>query len=310
MITALALNPSIDMTLSISEFTYGGLNRVKTSRRDAGGKGMNVALALRALDCEAECVGFMHTGNAALFENKLKEHGAGFDFVYCEGDTRTNIKLRDDATSTITELNQSGRAVTADEMARMMDMIRNHAATSSHMVLSGSVPPGCSAGCYREIMEEIKNTGCRCVLDADGEKLSEGLKAHPYLIKPNRYELELLIGRSLPEKGDLLGAAYELIEGGVGVVAISLGGDGALITDGKESLFAPALKINVNSTVGAGDSMVAGLTAALSRNMTLADAFRTGVACASAACGTEGTQLFSKSEFDRLYGLVEIENVR
>lgn len=308
MITALALNPSIDMTLSIDGFTYGGLNRVRTARRDAGGKGMNVALALRALECEAECVGFMHTENAALFENKLREHGAGHDFVYCEGSTRINIKLRDDATSSITELNQSGRMVTETKLVEMIAMIKRHAARASHMVLSGSVPPGCSAGCYREIMEELRGTGCKCVLDADGEKLREGLKAKPFLIKPNRYELELLTGRSLPERADLLAAARKLIDDGVSVVAVSLGGEGALITDGDAALFAPPLKISVNSTVGAGDSMVAGLTAAFSREKSLADAFRTGVACASAACGTEGTQLFSKTEFTRLYSMVEIEN--
>lgn len=308
MITALALNPSIDMTLSINGFTYGGLNRVGKARRDAGGKGMNVALALRALDCEAECVGFMHTENAELFENKLREHGAGYDFVYCEGSTRTNIKLRDDATSIITELNQSGRAVTEAELAEMIAMIKKHAARASHIVLSGSVPPGCSAGCYREIMEEIKGTGCKCVLDADGEKLREGLKAKPFLIKPNRYELELLTGRSLTGRADLLAAAREIISGGVSVVAVSLGGEGALITDGDTALFAPPMKISINSTVGAGDSMVAGLTAAFSREKSMEDAFRTGVACASAACGTEGTQLFSKSDFDTLYSRVEIEN--
>ena len=309
MITALALNPSIDMTISINEFVYGGLNRVKTARRDAGGKGMNVALALRALGCEAECVGFMHEENAALFENKLREHGADFDFVYCPGSTRTNIKLRDDATSTITEINQSGRPVTPEEMDAMFAVIRSHAEKASHMVLSGSVPPGCSAGVYREIIEQIRGTGCKCVLDADGEKLSEGLKAHPFLIKPNRYELELLTGRTLPGKRELLDAARGLIDGGVGVVAISLGGDGALITDGNESLSAPALRIEVSSTVGAGDSMVAGLTAAFAEGKSLAEAFRTGIACASAACGTEGTQTFVKTEFDRLFAMVEIENV-
>lgn len=309
MITALALNPSIDMTLSIDGFTYGGLNRVKTARRDAGGKGMNVALALRALECEAECVGFMHTENAALFENKLREHGAGYEFVYCEGSTRTNIKLRDDASGSITELNQSGRAVTEAELAKMVAIIKRHAANASHMVLSGSVPPGCSAGCYREIMEEIRMTGCKCVLDADGEKLSEGLKAKPFLIKPNRYELEMLTGRSLPERAGLLDAARQLIDGGTGVVAVSLGGEGALITDGDTALFAPPLKISVNSTVGAGDSMVAGLTAAFSWEKSLEEAFRTGVACASAACCTEGTQLFDKADFNRLYSMVEVENI-
>ena len=306
MITALSLNPSIDMTISINEFTYGGLNRVKTVRRDAGGKGMNVALALRALCCDAECIGFMHSENANLFENKLKEHGAGFDFIYCEGSTRTNIKLRDDATSTITEFNQSGRPVSEKELADMLAMIKKHAEKTSHMVLSGSVPPGCGAGCYREIIEELRSTGCKCVLDADGEKLREGLKAKPFLIKPNRYELEMLTGRELDSSKKLLGAARELIDSGVGVVAISLGGDGALITDGQTALAAPALKISVNSTVGAGDSMVAGLTAAFASGKSLEDAFRTGIACASAACLTEGTQLFSTEDYARLYEMVDV----
>jgi len=310
VITALSLNPSIDMTLSINKFTYGGLNRVQTARRDAGGKGLNVTLALRAMGADAECIGFMHDENAKLFEDKLTEHGAGFDFVYCPGSTRTNIKLRDDDTATITELNQSGRAVTPGEMNAMMDMIRAHAAKSSHMVLSGSVPPGCSAGVYREIMEDIASTGCRCVLDADGEKLSEGLKAHPFLIKPNRYELEMLTGKDLDSREALFAAADELIEGGVGVVAISLGGEGALITDGSERLFAAPLKLDVNSTVGAGDSMVAGLTAAFSMGLSLTEAFKMGVACASAACCTEGTQLFARADYERIHSLVEIEDVR
>jgi len=309
MITALSLNPSIDMTLSIDKFTYGGLNRVRTARRDAGGKGLNVAIALAAMGADAECIGFMHEDNAKLFEDKLKAHGASWDFVYCPGSTRTNIKLRDDDTMTITELNQSGMAVTPDQLNAMMDMIRAHARTSSHMVLTGSVPPGCSAGVYREIMEEISSTGCRCVLDADGEKLSQGLMARPFLIKPNRYELELLTGRSLDTRAALLDAARGLIDMGVGVVAVSLGGEGALITDGVTSLSAKALKIEVNSTVGAGDSMVAGLTAAFARGESLEAAFRTGIACASAACGTEGTQLFGMDEFERLYSMVEIENV-
>ncbi len=310
MITALSLNPSIDMTLSINKFTFGGLNRVNTARRDAGGKGLNVTLALRAMGADAECIGFMHEENARLFEDKLKEHGAGFDFVYCPGSTRTNIKLRDDDTMTITELNQSGRAVTSEEMNAMMDMIRKHAAVSSHMVLSGSVPPGCNAGIYKEIMEEIASTGCKCVLDADGEKLSQGLIAKPFLIKPNHYELEMLTGRKLDDRDAMLAAANELIAGGVGVVAISLGGDGALITDGTEALYAPPLKLDINSTVGAGDSMVAGLTAAFAQGKSLAEAFRIGVACASAACCTEGTQLFARSDFERVYKMVEIENAR
>ena len=310
MITALSLNPSIDMTISVNKFTYGGLNRVQTARRDAGGKGLNVAIALRAMGAEAECIGFMHEENAKLFEDKLAVSGATWDFVYCPGSTRTNIKLRDDETMTITELNQSGRAVTKEEMGKMMDVIRSHAEKSDYMVLTGSVPPGCDAGVYRDIIEELASTGCRCVLDADGEKLAQGLKAKPFLIKPNRYELELLTGRSLETRDELLNAADELIAGGIGVVAISLGGEGALITDGNEALFAPPLKIEINSTVGAGDSMVAGLTAAFAEGKTLEEAFRIGVACASAACCTEGTQVFTRWDFEKILEMVKCEHVR
>ena len=309
MITALSLNPSIDMTLSMDKFTYGGLNRINTARRDAGGKGLNVAIALHAMGADAECIGFMHEENARLFEDKLTKYGAGYDFVYCPGSTRTNIKLRDDDTMTITELNQSGRPVTPEELNVMMDMIRAHAAKASHMVLTGSVPPGCNAGIYREIMEDIRSTGCKCVLDADGAKLADGLKAKPFLIKPNRYELELLTGKSLDSREELLDAARELVEGGVSVVAVSLGGEGALITDGDTALAAKPLKIAVNSTVGAGDSMVAGLTAGFAMGESLEAAFRRGVACASAACLTEGTQLFPMEDFNTLYFMVEIENV-
>lgn len=298
MITALSLNPSIDMTLSMDKFTYGGLNRINTARRDAGGKGLNVAIALRAMGAEAECIGFMHDENAKLFEDKLAKYGAGYDFVYCPGSTRTNIKLRDDATMTITELNQSGRPVTGQELNVMMDMIRAHAAKASHMVLTGSVPPGCNADIYREIMEDIRSTGCKCVLDADGAKLADGLKAKPYLIKPNRYELELLTGKSLDTREELLSAARELVEGGVGVVAVSLGGEGALITDGVTALAAKPLKIAVNSTVGAGDSMVAGFLAGVDSGKGYEYALQLGSAAGGATASSVG--LATKAEIDAL----------
>lgn len=309
MITSLSLNPSIDLTISIGQFTYGGLNRVKSDRQDAGGKGLNVALVLRRLGCEAECVGFLQEQSAALFESTLKQHGAGYEFVYCPGSVRTNVKMRDDSTRQITELNQSGRPVTQEQVAAMTAMVKRHAASSSHLVLTGSIPPGCGAGYYRELMEEVRGTGCRCVLDADGERLREGLKANPYLIKPNRYELELLTGRKTETVAEVRAAALDLIEDGVQVVAVSLGGDGAFITDGTECLYAPGLKIAVNSTVGAGDSMIAALTASLSKGENLETTFRSAVASATAACMTEGTTLYTEESYRGLLSKVEIEHV-
>lgn len=309
MITALALNPSIDMTISISDFKFGGLNRVKSSRRDAGGKGLNVALAAKAVGANAECVGYMHRENSALFENRLREDNVGYDFIYCDGATRTNIKVRDEAADVVTELNQAGPAVTDDEISAMTQMVMDHAAKSDYLVLTGSLPPGCPAGYYRELMEKVSKTGCRCVLDADGARLADGLKAKPFLIKPNTYELELLTGKKLEKLEDIKAAANEIIKGGVSVVAVSMGGDGAIITDGNEAWYAPRLNVEISSTVGAGDSMVAGMTAGFEMGKSLSEAFAMGVAAATAACCTEGTTVFTREAYENMLKLVKLEAI-
>lgn len=309
MITALALNPSIDMTLDIANFTFGGLNRVESARRDAGGKGLNVALAAQAVGARAECVGYMHRENAALFEDKLRKNQVGYDFIYCDGATRTNIKVRDEAAGVVTELNQSGPAVTDGEIRLMSEKVLQHAAQSDFMVLTGSLPPACPAGYYRELMEEVAHIGCKCVLDADGTRLLDGLRAKPFLIKPNKFELELLTGRKLENLGDIRAAAMKLVDGGVNVVAVSMGGDGAFITDGAQSFYAPRLDVEISSTVGAGDSMVAGMTAGFEMGRDLSCAFAMGVAAATAACRTEGTTVFERADYEAMLKMVRLEAI-
>ncbi len=309
MITAVSLNPSVDLTLSIDGFTYGGLNRVLTEQSDAGGKGMNVALAARRLGISSACVGFMQEESAAMFSGKLAENGAEGDFVLCPGRARTNVKLRDEKTGLITEVNQSGRAVTGEGLERMNALVAARAKPGDFMVLAGSLPPGCPIDYYRTLIEIATGKGCRCVLDADGARFSEGLRAKPFLVKPNRYELELMTGETLASMGDIRRAALCIIQMGVKVVAVSLGAEGAFITDGAESFAAPALDVNVRSTVGAGDSMVAALTAGFHEGKPLSEVFRMGVACSAAACMTEGTRTFEARDYERLLPLVEVERI-
>ena len=155
---------------------------------------------------------------------------------------------------------------------------------SAGWVLSGSLPPGCPADYYRTLIETVEGLGCRCILDADGEPMRYGLESRPFMIKPNRAELERMAGRELTTLQDVRAAALKYIDQGVAVVAVSLGADGALITDGDETLFAPKLTLELKSTVGAGDSMVAGLACGFIGDNELEEAFRMGVACASARC--------------------------
>ena len=286
MITCVSLNPSIDRTLVVPRLVPGGLNRVASQTDAAAGKGVNVALAAAALGEEAACIGFMYREGARLFEERLAGAGVEGDFVMCGGAVRVNVKVFDEERGEITELNSSGAPVTEAQLRDMAELALRRARGSDCMILSGSLPPGCPADYYRVLGEAAAAAGCRVILDADGERLRHGLGAKPFLIKPNRSELELLTGRRLETEGALLDAALECVRAGVGVAAVSMGGDGALITDGRTALRTPGLKVEIRSTVAAGDSMIAGLAAGFRRGCTLEDAFRLGVGAATARCAT------------------------
>ena len=330
LITTVCLNPSIDHMLVIDGFAYGGLNRVRDSRYDAGGKGLNVAVTVSALGAEAECAGFMFKESARLFETRLRMSGTASDFVWLEGSARTNLKVFDRERGVVTEFNESGRQVGRADLERMTELVEHRAARADFLVLSGSLPPGCPVDYYAQLMRAVAGEGCRCVLDADGAPLREGLKERAWMLKPNRAELEALTGRTLcdipavkPNRAELEAltgrklesvqqvrdAARELIAGGATVVAVSLGGDGAVIADAREAFFAPPLKIEVRSTVGAGDAMVAALTSGFAAGKGLEEAFRMGVANASAMCMTQGSEPPAREDFEALLQTVQTERI-
>ena len=309
MITSISLNPSIDRTLTVENFTCGGLNRVIAKSDVAAGKGINVALSVSALGLDVECIGFMFRDSAPLFERRLMLNSTPYDFVWCEGSARTNVKVFDRAAGVVTELNESGNTIDETAIHQMTDMVVRHADESDYLVLSGSLPPGCPQDYYRTLINAVEGMGCRCVLDADGERLKYGLEARPFMIKPNRFELESMTGRRLESMADIRDAARKYIDRGVEIVAVSLGGDGALIASADETLFAPRMNIEVKSTVGAGDAMVAALVAGFMAENSLEETFRMGVASATARCMTEGFKTVDRTVYKALLDMVTIERV-
>ena len=297
MICAVCLNPCIDRTVEIEEFTYAGMNRILTSRSDGCGKGVNVALASRELGMDSALIGYLYEDNGRRIADRLEDAGCAQDCIWLPGQVRTNLKIFDRKNKKITEVNESGERVPNDAQQEMIEKVREYAGLSDIMVFTGSLPPGCPADFYKTLIEAAEGK-CRCVLDAEGEKLTRGMEAKPFLIKPNQYELELRVGRKL-----------ECVAEGIGIVAVSMGGDGAFITDGRESLFAPVLDVDVRSTVGAGDSMVTGFLHGIALGEGLAGIFRRGVAAGTAAVTTEGTQLMTKETYESLLGRVVIERV-
>ena len=309
MITTVSLNPCIDRLAEVQGFNFGGLNRVVGGRYDAGGKGLNVALVATRLGVDAECIGLMYRDSARVFENRLLANGTAYEFVWCEGRARTNVKLYDRVSGVMTEINEAGELVTEETLKKMIALVLAHAESSDYLVLSGSLPPGCPVDFYRTLISEVDGLGCRCVLDADGERLVQGLEARPFMIKPNRFELETMLGERLDSVNRVRDAALRLIDRGISVVAVSLGEQGALITDGSESFYAPKLEVEVKSTVGAGDAMVAGLTAGFLGENELEDAFRMGVACATAMCMTEGSKTFEKATYKKALEMVTLKRI-
>ena len=309
MITSISLNPSIDRTLTVEGFRAGALNRVVARNDVAAGKGINVALTVSALGLDSECVGLMYRDSASLFEKRLMLNSTAYDFVWCEGSARTNIKVLDKSSGIVTELNESGVSVDDSTLKAMMDLVIQHAEDSDFLVLSGSVPPGCPPEYYRSLIQAVDGLGCRCVLDADGERLQYGLEASPFMIKPNHYELEMMTGKKLTSLKDIRNAAYRYLDKGVEVIAVSLGADGALITNGGDTLYAPKMNIEVKSTVGAGDAMVAGLVAGFMGENDIEDTFRMGVACATARCMTEGNRIMDRTVYKALLDMVCIERI-
>ena len=309
MITTISLNPSIDRTVVVDNFTQGGLNRVVSTHSVAAGKGINVALAVSALGVDAECIGFMYREGSNLFEKRLMVNSTAYNYIWSEGSVRTNIKVFDRSKREITENNESGVQVSEDDLKRMSELVTLHAENTDYLVLAGSLPPGCPADYYRTLIQSVEGLGCRCILDADGDRMRYGLEAKPFMIKPNRYELEMITGQELKTLKDIRDAALKYIDMGVSVVAVSLGAEGAMITDGSDAFFAPRLNIEVKSTVGAGDSMVAGLACGFIGDNSLEDCFRMGVASATARCVTEGNRVIDKTVYKALLDMVHLERI-
>ena len=309
MITTVTLNPCIDRMVTVEKFVYGGLNRIIDSRMDAAGKGINVAVALHQLGQKAFCTGINYTERGHMIRELLDRAGIPYDFVEVEGEVRVNLKVFDLSQGVVTEINESGHPVSPQHIQELMDKIDIYAAKSSMMVFSGSVPRGMPTSIYKDLMERANRHGVMCVLDAEGELLLEGLKAQPYMIKPNLYELEKAVGKTLTTHGEIVRAARGFIERGVRIVGVSMGSRGAMIIDENEAYYAHPIAVEVKGTAGAGDSMVAGFCLALKEGAGLEDMLRYGVAAATASVMREGTLLCTLDGFESMLPRVEIEKV-
>lgn len=304
MVITITLNPCIDKSLVIDTFTYGGLNKVLEKRTDAAGKGINVSIVLNELGVETLSLGFNFSANGELITNRLDACAVPYDFVSVDGEVRTNIKLFENKTKTMTEINERGGFVGEAYVSALIEKISRTAGNASNIyVMSGSAPAGIGVDIYRKLTELLR--GHRVIVDADGALLSEAVKAKPYAIKPNLFELQNAFGLKTNSHSDIIATARKIIDGGVEIVLVSMGADGAMLVSRDEAFFAPAPDVDVKGQQGAGDSMVAGMCYALEKNLPTADILKCGVACAAGSVSREGTLLCDRALFEEMYRRVD-----
>ena len=290
-IVTVSLNPAIDQSVYVPGFAAGEVNRVERERSDPGGKGVNVASFLADLGLPAAVTGFLGRDNAAVFETLFARKHIADHFVRLAGHTRVNIKVIDEAQQRVTEINFPGRTVSAADMDTLRQRIIALLPAHDCFVLSGSLLARAPAGFYGELVNLLKRAGKQVVLDASGDPMRQALAAAPHAIKPNITELEEVLGCRLPDEAAAVAAARELVGRGVELVIISMADRGALFVNARQALHVLPPAVKIESTVGAGDAMVAGLVAGRLRGLDLAACARLATATALGALTQLGPRL-------------------
>ncbi len=282
MITALSLSPAVDKIYFVENFEAGNLYRVKDVYKSAGGKGINVSRVACILGEDVTTMGFKAGSTGNWLEDKLIEVGAKTFFVEVEGESRTNSNVIDKATGKETELLEIGPCISPEQARIFVDKFTEMLEHTSVLVCSGGLPNGIPADFYRQLLNVASQKGVPAILDTSNEVLFEGIKARPYLIKPNLRELSAFAGKNLKTLEDVIHASMDIIAVGVRVVVTSMGSEGALLVTSDTIIRAYAPEIQVVNTIGSGDSMVAGFAAAIQRKASLDEMLKLGMACAAA----------------------------
>lgn len=286
MIYTVTFNPALDYVVWLDSLLPGRINRARREAVQYGGKGINVSTVLHNLGVDNVALGFLAGFTGRALEEGLREAGLRTDFIWLpQGLTRINVKVkgRDE-----TEINGQGPAIGRRELLALQDKL-DRLASGDFLILSGSVPDALSQDAYEQILARLEDRGIQFVVDAAGPLLRSTLPYHPFLIKPNRLELEELLGERLEDGDALHRGAARLRELGARNVLVSLAEKGSLLLDeagGCRQL--PALRGTVRNSVGAGDAMVAGFLAGWLESGDYGYAQRLGTAAGSATAFTDG----------------------
>jgi 1-phosphofructokinase family hexose kinase len=299
MIVTVTLNAAIDRTLTVPNFQLGQRHRASAGLTLAGGKGINVARALKGLGVPVVATGLAGGRTGTRVVEELTGEAILNDFVRIGDESRTSTAVVDPAGGTYTEINEWGPYVQPEELEVLLEKLHYLSRDADFVVLAGSLPRGVDPGLYGDLVRDLNRRQVRTVLDSEGEPLRLGLEAEPYLVSPNQREAEALVGQEFYEQQDFALALEHIAElGARSVLITNESGCFARLREGRKTHRHRALAPHVDpvSVVGAGDVLLAGLIAAQLEGKPPEIALREAV-----AAGAASTQELGAGRFDPRY---------
>lgn len=295
MILTVCLSPCIDVNIEVDSLSVGMAHKVISKRIFFTGKALNVAIGIARLQADVFATGFMYEGNGNQFEQELHRERVPYKFVWSEGRVRENYKFIDHR-SMLTEIDDVSPELNTEKQEELINLVWQLSRNCEAVVISGSLAKGMSPDYYGKILSAVPD-GVKKIVDTEGERLNSALKCGVDLVKPNLEELERTLNRQLKSKAEMLAGCHELIKKGAKRVLLSLGKRGAIITDGEKSYFSKSVNVAMNSTVGAGDGMVAAAVLALVKGEPLENILRCGVAAGTAAVTSPDSISFNGGKY-------------
>ena len=307
-VLTVTLNPALDLTVQLPALRLGEVNRSESLQVHAAGKGLNVAQVLADLGHQLTVTGFLGEGNPQAFEQLFAARGFADEFVRVPGDTRSNIKLAE-ADGQVTDINGQGLMVSEAHCAELLTRLQRLAPAHDVVVVAGSLPRGIDSKWFVHLLQALKRLGVRVALDTSGAALRDGLTATPWLIKPNEEELAEARGVELTEPAALTAEAQRLQAEGIEHVVISQGANGVSWFSPGATLHANPPKVQVVSTVGAGDSLLAGMLHGLLEGWPAERTLTQATAIAAQAVGQVGFGITDTAELAELEAAVRLQSL-
>ncbi len=307
MILTVCMSPCTDVTIELDALNVGQTNIVKSKSITFAGKALNVAIGVKRLGGEAHTTGIMYNENGYMFENALDKEGVPFTFIWNKGRARENYKFIDNR-SMLTEVNDVGGEVAKEKLEEVLSMVQMLSARSNVTVLSGGLPRGVDAEFYGRLARAVNPKSLK-IIDATGERMFAAIAEGADLVKPNLEELEHMLGRHIADKEEMLSGCYELLDRGAKRVLLSLGKQGAILTDGTQTFYCKSMNVAVNSTVGAGDGMVAAAAMQLEKGASLQEILLAGVAAGTATVMTKGTVSFTQEKYNEVMSNLHVKQL-